>query len=138
MQNRNADARFLHIPPGAVVTQANGGRPPGSPEWFLLLFSGPDRLRGFLWPPLKSGRVYLPKKIRVYLIKLKRAIGLLILTGTSYLLVSSIYRAIWAVHERPQRVTRVRYGALETAHLEFYAQFQCADVRLGRLLWLQG
>lgn len=73
-----------------VAPQVNNSQPTRSPDRLLILFSEPESLPCFLLLPLKPLRVCLPKQIRVYLIKLKRAIWLLILTSNSYLLVSFI------------------------------------------------
>lgn len=59
-----------------------------SPNCLLILFSEPASLLRFLLQALKPLRVCLPEQIRVYLIKCKRAIWLLILTSHSYLLVA--------------------------------------------------
>lgn len=61
-----------------------------SPDWLLIWFLEPNGFLYFLPLPLKHLRVCLPKQIRVYLIKLKRAIWWLILTSNSYQIVSFI------------------------------------------------
>lgn len=76
------------------VPQVNNRQPMRSPDWLLMWFSEPDSLLCFLPLPLKPFRVYLPKQITFYLLKLKRAIWLLISTNNSYLLVSFIDRFV--------------------------------------------
>ena len=73
-----------------VVTQVDNRQPMNSLHWLLIWVSEPDSLPCFLPLPLKPLRVCLLKQIRVYLMKLKRAIWFLILTSNSYRLVSFI------------------------------------------------